>query len=70
MKERPLKDLKQKILVVDDEKMIRWSLGEALRGWGYEPIQAETASAGLAAFEAESACGHSSGYQPPGRFGP
>jgi len=46
-----LKDHKQKILVVDDEKMIRWSLGEALRGWGYEPIQAETATAGLAAFD-------------------
>ncbi len=44
---------KQKILVVDDEKMIRWTLGEALRGWGYEPVQAETASAGLAAFEAD-----------------
>lgn len=47
------KDQRQKILVVDDEKMIRWSLGEALRGWGYEPVQAETASAGLAAFEAD-----------------
>jgi Response regulator containing CheY-like receiver, AAA-type ATPase, and DNA-binding domains len=34
--------------------MIRWSLGEALRGWGYEPVQADTASAGLAAFDAES----------------
>jgi DNA-binding NtrC family response regulator len=33
--------------------MIRWSLGEALRGWGYEPIQAETASAALAAFDAD-----------------
>lgn len=33
--------------------MIRWSLGEALRGWGYEPIQAETATAGLAAFDAD-----------------
>jgi DNA-binding NtrC family response regulator len=50
---KPLKDNKDKILVVDDEKMIRWSLGEALRGWGYEPIQAETASAGLAALDAE-----------------
>ena len=48
-----LKNYKQKILVVDDEKMIRWSLGEALRGWGFEPVEAETASAGLAAFEAE-----------------
>lgn len=33
--------------------MIRWSLGEAIRGWGYEPVQAETASAGLAAIEAD-----------------
>jgi DNA-binding NtrC family response regulator len=33
--------------------MIRWSLGEALRGWGYEPVQAETATAGLAAFDAD-----------------
>jgi two-component system, NtrC family, response regulator AtoC len=44
---------KHKILVVDDEKMIRWSLGEALRGWGYEPIDVETASAALAAFDAD-----------------
>jgi len=34
--------------------MIRWSLGEALRGWGYEPLQAETASDGLTTFDAES----------------
>ena len=54
MKDNTLKDHKQKILVVDDEKMIRWSLGEALRGWGYEPVEAETASAALAAFDAES----------------
>jgi two-component system, NtrC family, response regulator AtoC len=49
-----LKNSKQKILVVDDERMIRWSLGEALRGWGFEPIEAETASAALSAFDAES----------------
>src|SRR5256885_16079805 len=52
-REANLKNYKQKILVVDDEKMIRWSLGEALRGWGYESIQAETATAGLAAFDAD-----------------
>jgi len=34
--------------------MIRWSLGEALRGWGFEPIEAETVGAALTAFEAES----------------
>jgi len=48
-----VKNNKNKILVVDDEKMIRWSLGEALRGWGFEPIEAETVSAALAAFEVE-----------------
>jgi DNA-binding NtrC family response regulator len=48
-----VKNQKQRILVVDDEKMIRWSLGEALRGWGFEPIEAETVSAALAEFEAE-----------------
>lgn len=49
-----LKNQKYKILVVDDEKMIRWSLGEALRGWGFEPFQAETVNAALAAFDAET----------------
>jgi DNA-binding NtrC family response regulator len=33
--------------------MIRWSLGEALRGWGYEPIEAGTVNAALAAFDAD-----------------
>jgi len=53
VRKNELKNHKKKILVVDDEKMIRWSLGEALRGWGYEPIQAETATAGMAAFDAD-----------------
>jgi two-component system response regulator AtoC len=45
--------LKDKILVVDDEQLIRWTLSEALRGWGYAPIEAETVAAGLTAFEAD-----------------
>src|SRR5207245_11349616 len=53
-REATLKNYKDKILVVDDEKMIRWSLGEALRGWGFEPVEAATATAALASFEAES----------------
>ncbi|MEP6742373.1 MAG: sigma-54 dependent transcriptional regulator [bacterium] len=54
MKKKTLKDNKKTILVVDDEKMIRWSLGEALRGWGYQPVEADTASAALALFDAEA----------------
>lgn len=53
-REDNLKNNKPKILVVDDEKMIRWSLGEALRGWGFEPIEIETAQAALTAFDAET----------------
>jgi len=52
-RETALSNNKQKILVVDDEKMIRWSLGEALRGWGYHPLEADTASAALELFESE-----------------
>src|SRR5256714_294212 len=53
-RDKDLKTNKERILVVDDEKMIRWSLGEALRGWGFVPIEAATAGDGIAAFEAES----------------
>ncbi|HUS09001.1 MAG TPA: sigma-54 dependent transcriptional regulator [Pyrinomonadaceae bacterium] len=53
-REQILKSQKNKILIVDDEKMIRWSLAEALRGWGFEPIEAETAGAAIAAFDAET----------------
>jgi two-component system response regulator AtoC len=45
--------VKDKILVVDDEQMIRWTLSESLRGWGYAPVEAETVKGSLTAFEAE-----------------
>src|SRR5580765_3983861 len=53
-KDKNLRSYKDRILVVDDEKMIRWSLGEALRGWGFMPAEAATAGDALTAFEAES----------------
>ncbi len=44
---------KEKILVVDDEPLIRWTLNEALRGWGYEPLEAGTVSGALHEFDNE-----------------
>lgn len=44
---------KEKILIVDDEQMIRWTLREALKGWGYTCVEAETVNEALASFESE-----------------
>ena len=44
---------KEKILVVDDEPLIRWTLSEALRGWGYESLEAGTVSGALHEFDNE-----------------
>src|SRR5499433_2354239 len=43
---------KEKILIVDDEPMIRWTLNEALRGWEYDTVEAGTVAGALASFEA------------------
>ena len=45
--------MREKILVVDDEQLIRWTLTEALKGWGYAPLEAATVAAALEAFESE-----------------
>ncbi len=42
-----------KVLIVDDEPTIRWVLAEALGGWGYETVEAETGAAALAALVTE-----------------
>jgi len=44
---------KEKILIVDDELLIRWTLTEALRTWGYSSVEADTVSAALSSFDAE-----------------
>ena len=44
---------KPKVLVVDDEQLIRWTLSEASRGWGYVPLEAADAKGALELFESE-----------------
>jgi DNA-binding NtrC family response regulator len=44
---------KEKVLIVDDDQMIRWTLGEALRNWNYACVEAETVSLALSAFDTE-----------------
>ena len=39
-----------KVLVIDDEHMIRWSVAQTLRAAGHEVVLAETAAEGLALF--------------------
>jgi DNA-binding NtrC family response regulator len=39
------------VLVVDDEPLIRWSVGERLRAEGYEVLEAADARAAVALFE-------------------
>ncbi len=45
--------MNKKVLVVDDERLIRWTLGEALRDWGYEPLEAENVSGAMEIIENE-----------------
>lgn len=44
---------KNKVLVVDDESSIRYTLGEALRGWGYDYVEAGSIKEALDLFENE-----------------
>ena len=45
---------KEKILVIDDEKLIRWSLEQELRKEGYDVLVAETGDEGFHLFSQES----------------
>src|SRR5215470_15418419 len=44
---------KDKVLIIDDDQTVRWTLAEALRRWGYVSAEAGTLAEGLAAFDAE-----------------
>jgi DNA-binding NtrC family response regulator len=43
-----------RILVVDDEDLIRWSLQQKLSTWGYRPLEASNAETAIALVESES----------------
>ena len=45
---------REKVLIVDDESLVRWSLRQKVQEWGYQPIEADTGSAALKAVQNES----------------
>ena len=44
----------EKILVVDDERLVRWSLRQKCEEWGYQVVEAEAGEAGLKVAQNES----------------
>lgn len=48
-----LENKKDKILIVDDDEAIRWSLGEALRTWDFDSVEAGSVAQALKKFESE-----------------
>jgi DNA-binding NtrC family response regulator len=49
-----LKINKNQILIVDDDPTIRWALAEALRSWGYSPLEAGTIADSINVVTSES----------------
>jgi len=46
--------MRKKVLAVDDEKLVRWSLSRKLAEWGYDVLEAEDGAEALKVFEKES----------------
>jgi two-component system response regulator AtoC len=44
----------EKVLIVDDEKLIRWSVRRQMEEWGYATLEAESGTGGLAQIRAEA----------------
>src|SRR5512136_1648206 len=44
---------KTKVLIIDDERLVRWSVAQKLAGWGYEVAEADSGRSGLGAVASE-----------------
>lgn len=49
----PNQNKHEQILVVDDDEAIRWTLREALQGWGFAPIEADSVAEAVKQFKTE-----------------
>jgi two-component system response regulator AtoC len=45
---------REKVLIVDDESLVRWSLRQKVQEWGYQPVEADTGAAALKAVQNDS----------------
>ncbi len=44
----------ERVLIVDDESLVRWSLRQKCQEWGYQPLEAENGAAALKAVQTEA----------------
>jgi DNA-binding NtrC family response regulator len=45
---------REKVLIVDDESLVRWSLRQKVQEWGYQPVEADSGAAALKAVQNDS----------------
>ena len=43
----------EKVLIVDDEKLVRWSLRQKCQEWGYQVMEAPDGASGIRAAQTE-----------------
>lgn len=57
---------RKKLLIIDDEKLIRWSVSQKLSEWNIDVIEAEDGQTAIPAIEEKAARPDYAGCEPAG----